>query len=133
MAGNLSQQTRADFAAVASILIPGSADQPSPREIEIQGAHLDRALAARPDLAQELIRAVELGRAAKNLDELIARFRSEPDAFIALTTLVAGAYYLDARTLTHIEYTPPSPRWEIGELEAEVIDLLPTHAPGNSS
>ena len=77
---------RARFAHLADGLIPGTDAMPAPSAVDIGGAGLDAVLASRPDLADDLARALggrwrrrrsdRLGGGARGRDRDGARRRS---------------------------------------------------------
>jgi len=105
---------RAVFAALGDVLIPAADGMPSASEADPAGRWLDRALAARPDLAPRLasVFAAAAGREpAAEVDRLRS---SDPDGFAALATAVAGAYYMNIKVRKRIGYpgqakNPPYP------------------------
>jgi choline dehydrogenase-like flavoprotein len=110
-------------ARLADELIPAGNGLPSASEADPQGKWLARALTARPDLAASFERAL----AASTTEELEAR---DPEAFAALTTVVAGAYTMNVKVRKRIGYpgqkpTPPFP----DEADYYIEGLLPEVAP----
>lgn len=102
---------RARLAALAEVMLPGSAQMPSAGAVDLAGGLLDRVLGHRPDLVEGLIRAVDaLGDGAFSLDRLAAFLVDDPDAYAALTTAVAGAYYLAGEVKASIGYPGQVPR-----------------------
>jgi choline dehydrogenase-like flavoprotein len=95
------------LAALADALIPAGGGMPSASEADGTGKWIDRALAARPDLAPSFERALE----ADGVDQLQ---RDDPEAFAALAELVSGAYYMNVKVRKRIGYpgqksNPPFP------------------------
>jgi choline dehydrogenase-like flavoprotein len=110
-------------ARLADELIPAGDGLPSASEADPQGKWLARALTARPDLAAPFERAL----AASTTEELEAR---DPEAFAALTTVIAGAYTMNVKVRKRIGYpgqkpTPPFP----DEADYYIEGLLPEVAP----
>jgi choline dehydrogenase-like flavoprotein len=123
----LSAEARAAFAALADELIPGTDEMPKPSEIGAQERWLDRALAARPDLAAPLERALAAGRDARSIAE------EDKDAFGAVAALAEGAYYMHPRVRKRIGYpgqkpTPPAPDEAEYYLEGLLDPLLARRA-----
>ena len=94
-AGALTGRLRARLARIADGLIPGSEEMPVPGSLDIAGRQLDVVLTSRPDLAEDLCRALE---SAGEADDPIAWAErlavSDPPAHEALVTVVVAAYYL---------------------------------------
>lgn len=104
----LSLEARAGFAALADELIPAADGMPSASEVNAHEKWLDRALAARPELAAPLERALAHGADARRLRE------EDPEAFAALADLASGAYFMHPKVRKRIGYpgqkaTPPFP------------------------
>jgi choline dehydrogenase-like flavoprotein len=95
------------LAALADALIPAADGLPSASEADSGGKWLERALAARPDLAPSFERALAATDARILADE-------DPDAFAALAEVVSGAYYMNVKVRKRIGYpgqksNPPFP------------------------
>ncbi len=110
------------FAAVADVLIPGSAEMPSATEAGVPGDLLDQVLRFRPDLVESFRTAVAAcgGQHPEvALDELA---NDHPDQFAALTLLTAGAYFQSPLVKQALDYAPP-PRMVHDDIDT-YIDLL---------
>jgi hypothetical protein len=96
---------RTRLAQVADSLIPGTDAMPAPSSLDIGGAQLDAVLASRPDLADDLARAL---RAAPG-DDAIAWVEglagSDATAHDALVTTVVAGYYLHPEVQRRLGYT----------------------------
>jgi hypothetical protein len=95
---------RATFAGLADVLIPEADGMPSASQAGATGALLDEVLAVRGDLEQPL---AELTTAARGADPAaeVERLRAEdPVLFEALTTAVAGGYFLSADVRERLGY-----------------------------
>jgi choline dehydrogenase-like flavoprotein len=95
------------LAALADALIPAAGELPSASEADPSGKWLDRALAARPDLATGFERAL-------GADDVEALADEDPEAFEALALIVSGAYYMNLKVRKRIGYpgqksSPPYP------------------------
>jgi hypothetical protein len=87
----LEPEQRATLAALADVLIPATEAMPS---ASAAGAHekwLDRALAARPELAPVLSDIAGAARARDPAEEVRRLHEEEPRAFDALALAVSGA------------------------------------------
>lgn len=96
---------RARFARIADGLIPGTDAMPAPSAIDIGGTQLDAVLASRPDLADDLVRA--LAAAADAGDPIAWAERlaaADPAAHAALVTAVVAAYYLHRDVQARLGY-----------------------------
>jgi hypothetical protein len=92
----LGPRERARLAALGDVLIPASADMPSVSEVFNDGTWIDRVLAARPDLEDQLVRLL-----AREMDEdpkiTVARlYREAREEFRTLALAISGAYYISA-------------------------------------
>jgi choline dehydrogenase-like flavoprotein len=117
----------ARVARLADELIPAGDGLPSAGEADAQGKWLARALEARPDL----VAAFERALAAESAQELEA---TDPEAFAALTTVVAGAYTMNVKVRKRIGYpgqkpTPPFPDEADYYIEGLLPDLPPAPEP----
>jgi hypothetical protein len=85
------------LAALADALIPAKGELPSASEADPSGKWLDRALAARPDLAPAFERAL-------GADDVETLAEADPEAFEALAVLISGAYYMNLKVRKRIGY-----------------------------
>jgi choline dehydrogenase-like flavoprotein len=110
-------------AELADALIPAEGNLPSASEADATGKWLERAFAVRPDLAPAFERALD-GIGVPELET------ADPEAFAALTTLIAGAYYMNVKVRKRIGYpgqkaSPPYP----DEADYYIEGLLPDPPP----
>ena len=107
---NITQAHRTLLANLADVLIPENVAMPSASEAGVADAGLDAVLSARPDLLEglsELLRQID-GRA---LESAVASLRStNPDVFVLLGEVVAGAYFMNPQVRQAIEYHGQTPR-----------------------
>lgn len=104
----LDDAARARLAQLADQLIPGGHGLPSASEIGVQGKWIDRALAARPDLAAPV--AAALAR-SEDADVALERFREEdPGTFESFGYAVAGAYLMHPRVRKRLGYPSNVPK-----------------------
>ena len=90
----LSDQQRERFGAVADVMLPETLTMPAASTVGAQGLGIDQVLAARPDLVDGLVRAIDALDADEfDLDHLDLLLSADEDAYAALTTVVAAAYY----------------------------------------
>jgi hypothetical protein len=103
----LSDEQRKRYAAFADALIAGGAGMPSATEAEVHSVWIDKALAARPDIAPVLIDA--LGRKGEASEVLKALQENERPRFDAVAFITAGAYLINPRVRKLLGYPGPQP------------------------
>ena len=96
---------RRRLARLADTLIPARDGMPAASSVEVHEGGADRVMALRPDLRRAASAA--RSRAEWRLDDLR---RDDPEAFRALTTLVAAAYLTEPRRAAAARVPRPS-RW----------------------
>lgn len=100
----LGEAERAAFGRMAEVMLPGTDTMPSAGRAGVPGAGVDEVLAARPDLAEPLGRAVrDLGESF-SLEALAGYLSVDEEAYSALTTCAAAAYYLSPEVRELIGY-----------------------------
>jgi hypothetical protein len=93
----------------ADKLIPAAHDMPAAGEVGVADRQLDRVLAARPDLAAPLARALADADPADH-EATLERLRDgDREAHDALLMVVAGGYYIDPGVRRRIGYTGQQP------------------------
>jgi hypothetical protein len=93
--GAISEQLRTRLVRIADGLIPGTAAMPAPGSVDIGGRQLDMVLTSRPDLADDLRRALEAAAEADDPIAWVERLAaSDPPAHDAFVTVVVAGYYL---------------------------------------
>jgi hypothetical protein len=100
----MSEIDREILAALADALIPEGDGMPSASQAGAAGELLDEVLAVRGDLEEPL---AELTAAARSNDPVaeVERLKNEdPPLFEALTTAVAGGYFLSADVRERLGY-----------------------------
>jgi choline dehydrogenase-like flavoprotein len=92
IAVGVTEEARARMGVFADALLPGDERMPGAADAGVAGELLDAVLRARPDLADDLRRALahEVADAWTSLDELK---RTDAPAYRALVLLVLAAYY----------------------------------------
>ncbi len=108
MSAELDTSARATFGALADLMLPAVDDLPAPTSIDVQGRWLDRALEARPDLAEPL-QAMLAAAAGDPAAEARRLHADDPEAFAVLSLLVTGAYYLSPTVRRRIGYPGQKP------------------------
>ena len=93
MSGNEAIDREA-LAALADVLIPAADGMPSAGEAGATGALLDEVLRVRGDL-EEPLAILTKAAAGKDPEQEVARLKAdEPELFEALTTAIAGGYFM---------------------------------------
>jgi hypothetical protein len=106
----LGGEERRLLARLADVLIPAGSGFPAASEAGVAGEGLDRVLAARPDLAEGLLRLLAAAR-GRDAAEFVAELeKRDPAGFGLLAELVPGAYFLDARVRALLGYEGQTPR-----------------------
>jgi hypothetical protein len=100
----LSDAERGTYALLADLLIPADEDLPSATGAEVPTRWIDEALRVRPDLIEELRSAISLAAGSDAQAAIETLHRSNPDAFDALGTLTAGAYFMNPEVRRMIGY-----------------------------
>jgi hypothetical protein len=106
---------RETLAALADVLIPAADGMPAASEAGAAGEQLDEVLRVRSDLGEPLQRLSERARGADPAGEVERLQAEEPDAFEALSTAIAGAYFLNPDVRRRMGY----PGQERRPIEAE--------------
>ncbi|GIU98132.1 MAG: hypothetical protein KatS3mg013_1935 [Actinomycetota bacterium] len=112
MSGPLTQAERDVLAAIADRLVPPDGPMPAPSSIGIAEALADRVLTVRPDLREDLGRALRAYEARTEQDVvawLQALGLSDPAAWRALTFVVVGGYYLHPEVRRALGYPGQQP------------------------
>lgn len=103
----LTEAKRRRLGELADALIAGGAGMPSASQADAHRTWMDRALAARPDLALVVIEvASSEGPAKQSLDDLRQRDRARFDAF---AFAVSGAYLINPRVRKLLGFPGPIP------------------------
>ena len=85
---------RETLAALADVIIPAADGMPSASEAGATGALLDEVLRVRDDL-EEPLAAITAAAAGKDAQAEVDRLQAnEPELFEALTTAIAGGYFM---------------------------------------
>lgn len=109
---------RIRYGGLADVLVPAFEDMPSATQADVATYWIDVALALRPDLGPGFFAALEL--AAGHPREAVAKLINEhPEAFAALGTLTAGAYFMNQRVRELIGYP--------GQTTRDLVDEVPLY------
>jgi hypothetical protein len=95
---------RTTLAALADVLIPAADGMPAASEAGTAGEWLDEVLGVRADLEAPLRAVLERARGVDPAAEVERLERDEPEAFEALSTAVAAAYFLNPEVRRLIGY-----------------------------
>ena len=100
----MSEIDRETLAALADALIPEADGMPSASQAGAAGSLLDEVLAVRADLEHPLSELTAAARGADPVAEVERLKTEDPPAFEALTTAVAGGYFLSADVRERLGY-----------------------------
>ena len=95
---------RETLRGLADALIPAADGMPAAGEAGATEEHLDEVLRLRDDLREPLLTLTERARGADPAAEIERLQAEEPEAFEALSTAVAGAYFLNPEVRRLIGY-----------------------------
>ena len=112
----LTGAERRRLARLADALIPRGDDMPAASEVDVHGSGADRVATLRPDLLEPVRRA--LGRDLA-LDDLR---HDDPEAYRALTMVVAAAYLTEPRVQRLLRY-PGHAAESAGYADADAREL----------
>jgi hypothetical protein len=138
VSGQVDDATRARLAALADQLIPAADGMPSASEAGVAGEWLDAILVAEPAFGGALTAAL----ASVDADDPAAaleRIRTtDPGGWGTLTTVVAGAYFLNPEIAAKVGYPgrrrlpidhSGTPDWEQDGLLDSVVSRGPIYRP----
>ena len=91
----LSDEQRATFWALADVLIPATDAMPAASQAGSADKWLDRALAARSDLAEPLAAVLDAASGRDPEGEARRLHADDPDGFSALAQIASGGYYMN--------------------------------------
>ncbi|GII92789.1 hypothetical protein [Sinosporangium siamense] len=109
----ITADARDRLARVADLLIPAGAGLPSARAAGVHKGLLDQVARARPDLVPPLLDALAALGDAPGLALVEGLATTAPDAYAALTLVVAGGYVMSPQVTEPLRYTPN---------ETEIVD-----------
>lgn len=134
MTAPVTEWQRADFEALADVLIAEGHGKPAASAVSIGGELLDRTLEAVPGLAGPLRTLLDEAR-RRNPEDFARLLHSErPGDFAVLSAAVAGAYYLSPLVREMIGYpgqapaplsTAATPEYVTGGMLERVYDRHP--------
>jgi hypothetical protein len=113
-------EARGRLAALADALIPAGDGMPSASEAGVAGEWLDAIVAAEPGFGPALAAVLEAADVADPAGELRRIETTDPAGWGTLTTVVAGAYFLNPEIAAKVGYpgrraipvdADPEPDW----------------------
>ena len=120
----LDDEARQTLVALADILIPSSERMPSAGQAGVGGKWIDRAIAARPDWAADLLALLEQAR-GKDARVTLGKLQAEDRAsFMMLTEMVAGAYFMNPEVRDLIGYPGQRAVPIVGDSPEQLQELL---------
>jgi hypothetical protein len=131
-------EARGRLAALADALIPAGNGMPSASEAGVAGEWLDAVLTAEPGFAGPLAAVLERADVADPAGELKRIESTDPGGWGTLTTVVAGAYFLNPEIAARVGYpgrraipidADAAPDWEQDGLLASVEARGPVYRP----
>ena len=129
---------RGKLAALADALIPAGNGMPSASEAGVAGEWLDAVLTAEPGFAGPLTALLERADVANPEGELRRIESTDPGGWGTLTTVVAGAYFLNPEIAERVGYpgrraipidAHAEPDWAQDGLLASVRSRGPVYRP----
>jgi hypothetical protein len=119
------EMLRTRLARIADVLVPAYGEMPAASAVGISGDLLDKALRARPDLADDCRRAIHGCSEPPSLKALEQLGADDPNGFSALLVLVLGGYYMSAEVRKLLHYAGQEAlRIDVGELPAYIEEAL---------
>jgi hypothetical protein len=114
MKPNLNDEQRATLAAVADVLIPQTETMPAASEVQLHGRWIDKALAARPDLADTLRKFLDDAAGVDPANAVTTFVKEAPAEFEDVLLLVTCSYYMNPKVRKRLRYpgqkaNPPYP------------------------
>jgi choline dehydrogenase-like flavoprotein len=125
----MTDAERATLAALADVLFPAAEGMPAAGDLGIAERWAARAVAARPDLASDLTRALAEAEGKNPGDEVRRLQADDPAGFAALAGIVSGAYTMHAKVRKRLGYpgqrrNPPLSDEADYYLEGGLLDLV---------
>ncbi len=118
-AGGFAEEERSRIATVADVLIPAWGNLPSASTAGVVGSLLEKALRARPDLAESFARSVANlpeTPTSETVQDLIER---DYESYLTILTLLLGAYYMSDAVKGALGYSGQEAlRIDVGALPA---------------
>lgn len=90
----ITKKDRATFAGLADRLIPDWEKMPAASKVKVEDEMLDLVVRVRPDLTEQLRRALDACAGKDPSKAINALHGDDPEAFGALSLAVTGAYYM---------------------------------------
>ena len=125
----MSEIDRETLAALADALIPAADGMPSASQAGAAGALLDEVLAVRRDLEEPLAELTAAARGADPGAEVERLKQENPPLFEALTTAVAGGYFLSADVRTRLGYPGQQAKQLEDDFDQELLQPVIERGP----
>lgn len=103
-APKLSPEAREQFAALADFLMPAHGRMPAASAVDVAGDLLDEVLGFRPDIAEAFHRGLGAIAGRSPADAANRLFKSDEEAFNALSLVVSAAYYMAPEVRSALGY-----------------------------
>jgi hypothetical protein len=94
---------------LADLIVSGGHGMPAASSSDPDGKWLERALRARPDLAELVLRLIESARSSRPSEFVHALYSDDREAFEQLYTLVISVYYMNPKVMKAIRYPGQKP------------------------
>ncbi len=91
----LDDSRRASLMALADVLVPADERTPAASDADADGAWVERVLSVRSDLVPVLTRTLDSCDLSDTVSAVRRLKAEDADGFLALATVVTGAYYLN--------------------------------------
>jgi hypothetical protein len=133
-AAHFDADARSRLAALADALIPAGNGMPSASEAGVAGEWLDAIIAAEPGFGPALASVLAAADVSDPAGELRRIETTDPAGWATLTTVVAGAYFLNPAIAEQVGYpgrraipvdADPNPDW----LEDGLLDSVKSRGP----
>jgi hypothetical protein len=112
---------RETLAGLADMLIPATDGMPSASEAGATGALLDEVLRVRGDLAEPLTALADTARGREPGAEVERLQTQEPELFEALTTAIAGGYFMSQDVRERLGYPGQQVKPLEDDFDAELL------------
>ena len=100
----LPPDQRAVFKQLADVLIPAYGKMPAASAVGVHEDLLDEVLKHRPDIREDLLRALQLAKDKNPTDAANEMLRTDESAFNALGLAASGGYYMSHKVRELLGY-----------------------------
>lgn len=129
---SLTDAERARLAAIAAVMIPGGAGQPSAASLRLHDAPTEQVLRIDPSRREGLRRFLALDGPVESLADVEALARRDPDGFSALSVVLANAYFMHPESRAAIGYPGQEARDSsagLGTEDMALVDVVAGRGP----